>query len=157
MAIFQKQYFKEIALVTGGLWSTCDCPWGRMKERKSPTRSITGVTVLFRSGKISCVFAERKKGEMIYTDDIWARNFNTQTALAWRRCPIQYIRYRAHGLLPRSPLTYTVPLAGMDSRTSCSERTAVTGQLHCTITKESLYTKPQPADRRRLSQFILRP
>lgn len=40
MAIFQKQYFKEIALVTGGLWSTCDCPWGRMKEKKKAQLGI---------------------------------------------------------------------------------------------------------------------
>lgn len=35
MAVFQKQYFKEIAMVTGGLWSSCNSPWGRMKGKKA--------------------------------------------------------------------------------------------------------------------------
>lgn len=41
MTIFQKQFFKEIALVTGGLWSTCN--WGRRKKKAQLEEELEGL------------------------------------------------------------------------------------------------------------------
>lgn len=81
MTIFQKQYFKEISLITGGLGFACDYSWGRRK--KTPTRGRTGrdCTVFMRKDQLF-VCREEEGIDDIYRRLIWVRKFNTQTASA---------------------------------------------------------------------------
>lgn len=113
MTIFQKQYFKEIVLVTGGLWSTCDCPWGRRKKKAQLEKELEGLFYLDEEISVVCLQRGRRDWWYIYRLLIWVRKFNTQTALAWRRrCPIGYTGYRACVLLPHSPFSCAVSQQG---------------------------------------------
>lgn len=52
-----------------------------MKGKKNPTRNKTGGALLFRSGNISCVFAEREKREMINTGSQYESEILTRKQL----------------------------------------------------------------------------
>lgn len=59
MTIFQKQYFKEIALVTGGLWSTCDCLWGKNKKAQLE-KELEGLYCLDEERSVVCLQRGRR-------------------------------------------------------------------------------------------------